>query len=253
MCLIAFAYQSHPNYPLVLIANRDEFYERPTQEAHFWSDDPNILAGRDLRAGGTWLGVHRNGRFAALTNFRDPEHAVEAARSRGKLPVAFLQSDQSPTSFIESLHEQGEQYNGFNLLLYDHHEMIHYSNRNGKIQAITPGIHGLSNALLDTSWPKVEFIKKEFSMALGDKLDKERALRVLQSEALAREEELPSTGVPLDWEKQLSAVCIRTPNYGTCCSTLLSVSYDGKVDFDEYTYPVGARKETQVSFTFTIQ
>ena len=155
MCLILFAYRSLPDYRLVLAANRDEFYDRPTRHVAFWDDAPEILAGRDLKAGGTWMGITKKGRFAAITNYRDSGMTIENAPSRGDLVKDFLIGKSRPHDYLESLQNKGQDYNGFNLIIGDGNELFYYSNRDGNIHNIEPGVHGLSNHLLNTPWPKV--------------------------------------------------------------------------------------------------
>jgi len=252
MCLIAFSFKSHSKYPLVLAANRDEFYERPTKAAHFWEDEPNILAGRDLKAGGTWMGISRTGRFAAITNYRDLQNSSETARSRGEIPVEYLKGNTNPRKFLEDLHDRADQYNGFNVLLFDGDDMFHYSNYERCINQLAPGIYGLSNALLDTPWPKVNIFKKHFREALTPEIDDDRIMAALKDESLAADENLPDTGVGYALEKMLSAICIRSEKYGTCCSTLVKYSTDGQIDFQEHTYPVGDREEAYKTYKWLI-
>ena len=167
MCLILFAWQAHPDYPLVVAANRDEWRERPAAPATWWDDAPDILAGRDLEAGGTWLGVTRSGRFAAITNFRDPADRRSTAPSRGQLVADFLRGDDSPRNYLEALSPKAARYNGFNLLLADEKSMCYFGSREGEIIDVPPGIHGLSNHLLDEPWPKVEKAKSALGAILG--------------------------------------------------------------------------------------
>ena len=158
MCLLIFAHRVAQHYPLVLAANRDEFHTRPTAQAHFWPQYPEMLAGRDLEQGGTWMGITRQGRFAAITNYRDPARTAPAPRSRGELPLQFLVSDNAPAVYLEELRNRAKDYAGFNLLLGDGENLWYYSNSaaNNDPRLLPPGIYGLSNAQLDTPWPKVE-------------------------------------------------------------------------------------------------
>ncbi len=252
MCLIVFAYKTHPNYKLILAANRDEFYDRPTTTADWWEDHPTILGGRDLKAKGTWMGVDKEGRFAAVTNFRDLSNIRDDARSRGDLPVDFLRNGNSSKEYIEEVLKRASEYNGFNLLTMDN-EMIHISNYENKINTLSEGVFGLSNALLDTAWPKVERSKRSFESQINKGFQLEDLITLMQDEEVAIDNDLPETGLPLEMERAVSAMCIRTPNYGTCCSTAITIDYDGNVEFIEQSYPVGARQEKSVRHSFKIE
>lgn len=238
MCLILFAYQTHPRHRLVVAANRDEFYARPTAPAAFWSDAPEVLAGRDLREGGTWLGVTRGGRFAAVTNVREPEMYRVGAPSRGFLVSDFLRGSESPEVYAERLAETGGEYNGFNLLLVDGRSLVWLSNRGEGARTLEPGVYGLSNALLDTPWPKVEMGKEDLRRALEG--DGDEALAAALFATLARRDpapdaRLPATGIGAERERALSSAFIATPEYGTRCSTVLLMGRDGAVSFTERT------------------
>ncbi|MEQ8907298.1 NRDE family protein [Ekhidna sp.] len=251
MCLIAFAYKSHPKYKFILVANRDEFYARPTAIAHWWEDHPKILGGRDLEALGTWMAINKNGRFAAVTNFRDIKNIKPDARSRGDLPVNFLLGQERPSVYSRHVHGAGEQYNGFNLITLDE-EIAHVSNYDGDAKLLDPGVYGLSNALLNTPWPKVEKAKRNFNTLIQQPFTSEQLIEMMQDTETAPDEELPETGLDYEREKAVSAMCIRTADYGTCCSTALTIDYEGNVSFMEKSYPVGNRKEGTASFNFTI-
>ncbi len=257
MCLILFAWQSHPEYSLVVAANRDEFYERDTQGISWWQDHPHILAGKDradvLGSPGTWLGLSNKGRFAALTNVRAPSEKRPDARTRGELPLMYLTSENRPDQFISRNAKRFDQYNGFNLLLSDfsnpqNPEMHWVSNRllmgqsirPRKIypkQPLDPGVYGLSNAMLDTPWPKVNHRIAAFAQALamdhGDLKNADHYLSLLADQHEASAQELPNTGVNKEWEKVLSAAFIQTPSYGTRSSTILRVRKDGNYEMIE--------------------
>lgn len=219
MCLIALAWQAHPDYPLIVMANRDEFYRRPTAPARFWPEAPQMLAGRDLAAGGTWLGVTREGRFAALTNYRDPA-APLGERSRGLLVSTFLQGQMSAGDYAGSVAAEGDDFGGFSLLLGDGRELMVVSNRGMAPTHLAPGIHGLSNHLLDTPWPKVEKAKAGLQRALAD-VAAEPLLALLADDRWADDAMLPDTGVGLIMERMLSPLFIHSPQYGTRASTVL--------------------------------
>lgn len=253
MCLIVFAWDVHPKYKLILAANRDEFYERPTAPAHFWEDQPHILGGRDLQAGGSWMTISGEGKFAAVTNYRDPQNIRKNAVSRGEIPTRFLNSQDTPEVYLKQLHEKAAQHNGFNVLTGNFQQLMHYSNYEGKLNVISPGIHGLSNALLDTGWPKVERAKSRLAELTGRAFSHEELLEMMGDTAVAEDAVLPETGVPRELEKALSAMCIRTEKYGTCCSTVITIDRQGSVAFTEKSYPVGGRKDESVQFQFQIE
>ena len=237
MCVIYFAFDTHPEHPLILLANRDEFYDRPSQPAHYWADEPDIYAGRDLVGGGTWLGVTRSGRFAAVTNFRDPT-APTGHRSRGELVSNFLKSNRTAVEYLQSLQRDSADYSGFNLLVgqisSDVREICYFSNRGGDIKSLTPGIYGLSNHLLDNPWPKVARGKFRFEQLLeSEKVTPESFFDLLTDQELANDADLPSTGVPFEIEKAISAIFIKTPGYGTRCSTVLTFDSSFEWDLEE--------------------
>lgn len=241
MCLIIFAYDVHPSYKLVLAANRDEFYDRPSASADFWKDYPDLLAGRDLKEKGTWLGITRQGKFAAITNYRDPASFMFDAKSRGKLVKDFLGSKNNAEEFIKKISRQDAKYNGYNLILQDSGGFYYYSNRGGEKQKITAGIHGLSNHLLNTPWPKVVRGKKLMKEALKSKRAamEEALFALLSDRRFPPPEKLPSTGVDKEWEKVLSPIFIKSPHYGTRSSTVLLIGKNRRVTFIEKNYDGG--------------
>lgn len=236
MCLITLAWQAHPDYPLILAANRDEFYQRAAAPARFWEESPALLAGRDLSAGGTWLGVTRQGRMAALTNYREPG-AVRGERSRGLLVSAFLQGDSEPMAYAQTVALEGGHYGGFNLLLGTPNEMVVVSNRGMAPRHLGAGVHSLSNHLLDTPWPKVEKASAGLKDRLADPTD-EALLELLADHEIAPDEQLPDTGVGLPMERLLSPLFIRSPQYGTRVSTVLKVGRE-RIHFTEQTFNEG--------------
>lgn len=252
MCLIVFSYNQHPRYKLILAANRDEFYERPTRAAGFWEEEghPEILAGKDLKAGGTWMGVHKDGRWGALTNYRDPSILKEDPPSRGELVTNYLKEKNGALHYLQHIRRDSEKYNGFNLLLGDKKGIYHYSNVEDEIHSVNEGIHGLSNALLDTPWPKLDRAKKDLTAAISNKFEPDDLFEILKDDTLAPEEQLPDTGIPKKWEKAISSIFIKTENYGTRCSTLLFIDRSGKLKFIERRYKPASTKITeQNSFT----
>lgn len=227
MCLILLSWQTHADFPLVVAANRDEFYARPSAPAAFWPDHPAVLAGRDLSAGGTWLGITRSGRFAALTNYRDPAQAEPDRPSRGALVADFLTGSATPEAYLVHTRAYGRRCNGYNLLVGDlassDGELWWASNVSDEIRRLSPGIYGLSNHLLDTHWPKVGAGKTALTAAIAD-LPAETGLNaLLVNPTTYPDDHLPATGIPLEWERALSAAFIRVPGYGTRASTLVKV------------------------------
>jgi uncharacterized protein with NRDE domain len=217
MCLIAFHWQPDGPVPLVLAANRDEFYARPTAPLAWW-EGGRLLAGRDLQAGGTWLGVTVEGRLAAITNHRDPAQSQPDRASRGLLPVAFLEGNSSARAFLDQLSTPAGHYNPFNLLLFDGNELLGFESRHAVVVAFNAGIHAVSNGDFDEPWPKVEGLKLGLATGLED--DEALLTRLGEAEPFA-DGRLPHTGVPLEWERALSPAFVRTPTYGTRASTLL--------------------------------
>ncbi|OHE32562.1 MAG: hypothetical protein A3J94_13000, partial [Syntrophus sp. RIFOXYC2_FULL_54_9] len=214
MCLLLFAWRVRDDYPLVLAANRDEFYARPSAPADFWDDEPEILAGRDLQEGGTWLGITRSGRIAALTNYRDPTSFKANAPSRGGLVSGYLRGGADPESYLAGLVPDAGSYNGFNLLAGDRSGLFYFSNR-GSQQKLEPGIYGISNSLLDVPWPKVVQGKKKLAEMLAGKArpTPERLFRLLSDRTRPSDDQLPDTGVGLEWERVLSSLFIQSPTY----------------------------------------
>lgn len=255
MCLILAAWRTHPQYPLVIAANRDEFFTRPARSASFWPEAPNLLAGRDLSAGGTWLGITRNGRFAALTNFRDPTREKSAATSRGALVTGFLQGTATALDYLASIEREDVQYNGFNLLVCDGETLACYNNIEHRTHVLPPGIHGLSNHVINTPWPKVTSAAGTLEASLHDLPQTDRLFNFLRDSTIADDADLPSTGVPLEWERRLSAIFVRgsaDSAYGTRCSTVLVVGQNNEVCFDEQEWNADASPGQRQRFRFTL-
>ncbi len=239
MCLILFSINQHPKNKFILAANRDEFFNRPTKEAGYWKENENIIGGRDLNSGGTWLGITKTGRFIAITNYRDLSNENKNARSRGIISKDFLLNSQSNKSFLNDVSSIKNEYNGFNLLLSDNsfETIAHYSNISDRMEIIERGTHGLSNHLLDTSWPKTEYGKDQLTSLLkqeiiytGDIID------MLNNNNEAPDNLLPDTGISYELEKKLSPVFISMKGYGTRCSTALIIDYNNNVNFLEVSY-----------------
>ena len=231
MCLLVLAHRVHARYPFILASNRDEFLERPTEPAHFWADRPELLAGRDVRAGGTWLGITRTGRFAILTNHRDTRKPKVQGRSRGLLMLDALDGEQ--------LDEQ-ERYEGYNLIQGPVGALRYRNNVDGADHFLPAGIHTLSNAVLNTPWPKTVRARERFAEVIRDNDPSiEDLFAMLRDETRAPDHELPDTGVGLEWERALSAIMIRTPDYGTRCSTVITIDTDDRVIFEERDHASG--------------
>ena len=244
MCLIAVRWRPGSPEPLLLLGNRDEFYDRPSAPLGWWEGE-RLLAGRDLRAGGTWLGVTRDGRCAAITNFRQPGPPGPEAPSRGQLPARFLEGGLSPAAFLEVLRGEAGRYNPFNLLLSDGETLLGYQSRNGRVVPLEPGLHVLSNGDFDEPWPKAEALRRRLAAAPED----DGALLALLEDGRPFEEaRLPRTGVPLDWERALSPIFVRTPTYGTRASTLVRIGREA-VSVAERRFGLGgAEGRVQMSF-----
>lgn len=255
MCLVNLHFQEHPIYKLIVVANRDEFYARPTVAAGFWEDEPKILAGRDLVQKGTWLGVSREGRFAALTNYRDPKLPEIGRFSRGNIVRDFLACDEQPIDFIQSLAKSREQYGGYNVIIGDSNQLFHYNNILDEMKNIPSGTHSLSNHTLNTPWPKVvkgsmrlsEYVRTNSNAVKFDSL-----FNIVADRQTAEDDALPDTGVGLEMERLLSPLFIKSPNYGTRSSTVLLIDKENQVQFVERTFQDGEFQEEN-RFDFVIQ
>ena len=239
MCLLAFAWNAHADFRLIVGANRDEWHDRPAAPAAWWDDYPQILAGRDLQAGGTWMGVTRTGRFGAVTNFRDPSDKSSMARSRGELVTAFLSGDATPSAFLRETKQHAHAYNGFNLIVGDRSSLAYFSSRDGAIEILEPGVYALSNHTLNEPWPKVTAAKSAMETALKAEISvdaRQMAIyELLSNDAVAPDNTLPNTGVGIEWERVLSPALIVTEKYGTRATTILTVANSGGVAFEERT------------------
>lgn len=235
MCLIALAWRARADLPLVVAANRDEWRERPTQAAHWWKEHPELLAGKDLRAGGTWMGITRAGRFAAVTNFRDPSDKRSTARSRGALVTEFLLGSDTPARFLSELAARAHEFNGFNVIVGDGASLLYFGSRENVARPVEPGIHALSNHLLDEPWPKVVRARRHMEDAMAVAEPAAQLFEMLSEQGLADDQALPDTGVGIAWERRLSSALITGEDYGTRASTVMTLAADGEVDFEERT------------------
>jgi len=239
MCLILFVLNEHPKYKFILAANRDEFFSRPSYKSDYWSENKNVLGGRDELSKGTWLGINKSGRFIAITNYRDPNFDRENIKSRGEISKDFLLSDMNVHSFISQISNEKKLYNGFNILLSDNgfDSLYHYSNVSDETTNISDGCHGLSNHLLDTNWPKVGTGKNELTKIIkSDSIDVKDLIIMLKDEVIAPDDALPNTGISYDLEKKLSPVFISMKGYGTRCSSAMLIDKNNHLSFLEVSY-----------------
>ncbi|MBT2681245.1 NRDE family protein [Bacillus sp. ISL-35] len=250
MCLILFAYKAHPKYKLIIAANRDEAYNRATAPAAFWEDVPELLAGRDLEKMGTWMGVTTSGKFAALTNYRDPSEQTAGKRTRGELVADYLKGSNHPETYLQKMAERRLEYPGYNLLAGDHEELYYYSNRGNHPVKIEPGIHGVSNHLLNTDWPKVEKGKEGLEKIISENSPDlaERLFSHLENADPAPDHNLPSTGVSLEWERLLSPMFIKSEGYGTRSSTVILMN-DKEIYFNERVFTEDQRTNQEFFIT----
>ena len=250
MCLCIFAIDQHPEFPFILLANRDEFRNRPAAKATFWDDHSHVLAGRDLKQMGTWLGVTTNGKIAFLTNHRDPKLFNRPAPSRGALVSNFLTGNSDANNYLHSI-QKPEVYNGFNLIVGSPRHLSYLSNVEESIFSIEPGIHGLSNAFLNSGWPKSETGKEALAVAIEqDQMDIDSLFEILGNTQKPSDDRLPQTGVGLELERTLSPLFINTPEYGTVCSTVIKVDRYNRFYFEERSYNSLGVMTTQVAHEF---
>lgn len=248
MCLLVFSYKQHPEYNFILAANRDEEYQRPTRPAQFWDTHPHILAGKDEKAGGTWMGITKTGAFAALTNYRDPTLEKKDAPSRGHLVLEYLKNFDDPVEYLRSVDNKAGQYSGFNLLAGTMDRLGYYSNQEQKVRQLQPGLYGLSNHLLNTPWPKVKTAKQKLQRLIqGKQISTEALFDLLGDEREADEEQLPSTGISSELERKVSPIFIKSEDYGTRNSTIVLIDKEGKVTFEERRFKAGTLEVDDVS------
>ena len=255
MCLILFSYKTHPRYKLIVAANRDEFYKRPTSKADYWEDHKDIIAGRDLEANGTWMGINRKtGSLALLTNYRDLSNIKKDAPSRGQLVSDFLRDPSTPEEYYLEHGDRFNEYNGFNLVVGSADQLHYTSNEfKGGLKKIPEGVYGLSNHLLNTDWPKVKRGKLKLEAITEDRhFEVEHLFEALYDDELATDHELPDTGVGLEMERMLSPMFIKSPEYGTRCSTVLLIDNNNKVLFAERTYDTTTYEYDTVYHKFII-
>jgi uncharacterized protein with NRDE domain len=251
MCLIFLSLNQHPNYKLIVVANRDEFYHRKTARASFWNDHPEVLGGRDLEAGGTWMGVNRKGKISMITNYRDLANIKLKAPSRGFLVSDFLLENKSGDEYLKQVEKKAKEYNGFNLIVGDADSLWYLSNYKEGIEKIENGFHGLSNHLLDTEWPKVKRGSQKLKPILGESTIEPRQLfELMYDDIIASDSLLPQTGLPLERERALSSMFIKSPDYGSRCSTVVMIDNDNNVSFTERVYDIKTFAYTEQTFQF---
>jgi uncharacterized protein with NRDE domain len=255
MCLLLIALNAHPIYPLILAANRDEDYDRPTAPAQFWKESSSVLAGKDLRGGGTWLGITKKGKLGALTNVRNPSLFKVGAPSRGKLVSRFLLGNENPLDYFRRIDQMAGDYSGFNLIAGDVANLWWYSNWRRKIQEVPSGVHGLSNHFLNTPWPKVMLGKHGLIKLLSKETEPspEQCLDLLSNRTYPPDEDLPDTGIGLEWERVLSPIFIKSPDYGTRCSTVIMADHRARVTFIEKTFYPEAKDASIAKYEFELE
>jgi len=236
MCLMTFNWLNHSEFKLILVANRDEFFDRPSTPIQYWAT--GFYAGKDLRGGGTWMGIHPDGKFAAITNYRDIKNIKEGATTRGNLVKDFLEGNKDPYTYLQEIKQNMQDYDGFNLLVAQDDKMFYLSNYGIDITEVTPGMHSLSNILINSEWPKEKLASSQLEETIkSSRLEPDELLKLLKSEEILPDHLLPNTGATLSQERALSAQFVRLADYyGTVNTTALLWSHDGKVIFKERTY-----------------
>ena len=259
MCVVYLAYKQHKEIPLLILSNRDEFYNRPTEPAHYWSKNSKILGGQDIEAKGTWLACRQDGAWAIITNYRDPNWQVKMPRSRGLLVRDYIESYDKPENFLKYLKKDKYSYLGYNLLFGKLTDIYYYNNKEKESQKLEPALYGLSNHLLDTPWPKVldgkrelENILKEEKFIKGGTLDPAPFFSFLQNSELAEDNRLPQTGVSLEWERVLSSRFIRSKEYGTRTSTLIWLDLEQNLNFLELNYDREGQSLEEHAFSYKV-
>lgn len=254
MCLIFVSLKQHPLYKLIVAANRDEFYERKTAPASYWDEFPDVLAGRDLEAGGTWLGMTKSGRISMLTNYRDLKNLKPHAPSRGHLVSRYLETETGPEQYLTNIMKEGQAFNGFNLIVGSSEELWYCSNYAEGIIRLSPGLHGLSNHLLDSPWPKVERGKQKLGPLLTRPLLKpDDLMEALFDDIVALDDQLPDTGIGLERERALSSMFIKAGNYGSRSTTVVLVDNSDHVTFAERVYDTASFTYESREFHFDIK
>ena len=248
MCLITFAWQKHPDYPLILVANRDESYTRPALPAKPWQDNPDILGGRDIQENGSWLALNKSGRFATVTNFREGLREKHPC-SRGHLVQRFIQSEQTPQQFAQELEPEKMNYGGYNLLLAEAGELFYCSNRSDLATSLSAGVYSLSNHLLDSPWPKALYVKQQLTRLLKDhQINPSDLITMMKNTTPFADDLLPSTGVGIELERTLSPPFIVTEEYGTRCTTVILWGRNSSVELIEQNYLPGGQEGERYTY-----
>jgi len=252
MCILFVAVNQHKDYPLIIAANRDEFFNRETSESHIWDPEHGIIAGKDLQAGGTWMGINKHGYVASLTNIRDPKRVSANVVTRGELVSHYLQYPES--GYRQTLSTNKSHYNGYNLLFGKWNNLSVYNNHLDQLQHLVDGYYGLSNASLNSPWPKINkgVSKLQDYCQSGHSINPEVLFTLLLDTSPAADEDLPKTGIPIDWERRLSSIFILGDEYGTRSSTVLKVDKQQNVQWYERTYDNTARCTSSQFFHFSI-
>lgn len=254
MCLIFVSIRNHPVYKIVIAANRDEFYARKTAPAQWWKDYPEVVGGRDLEAGGTWMAMTKTGKISLITNYRDLKNINPSAPTRGQLVSDYLENDSVAEIYCREVEKKGRQYNGFNLLTGTADELWYVSNYKEGVEKLSPGFYGLSNKLLDSPWPKLLRGKERLKPVLEEQtIHPDELLDVLNDETRAKDEDLPDTGVGLERERALSSMFIKSPGYGTRCSTAVLIDHNDHVIFVERVYDLKDFSFSSNRFEFDIR
>jgi uncharacterized protein with NRDE domain len=254
MCILFIAVNQHPDYPLIVAANRDEFHARGTEPSHFWPQHKGVLAGKDTVAGGSWMGISQSGRLSALTNIRAPEKERQDAVSRGELVMDFLTQNDSSQDYLKRLSSNAQRYNGYNLLFGELDKLQVYNNYEDSIYTLSDGVYGLSNASLNSPWPKLDLGRSELAKYCqqGGVFNIEHLFDLLHDDTKAQDEVLPQTGVPIEWERKLSSIFIESDDYGTRSSTVLLLDNYRQIFWQERSFDKQAIMIDQQSYHFRL-
>lgn len=254
MCLLLCSYKSHPDYPLILAANRDELHARPAAEAQFWTDEPSVLAGRDLQAGGTWLGIAKNGRVAAVTNYHEKTFETLPRKSRGSLVSEFLASDSSPEEYVKNILHNHQDYHGFTLVFGTVNNLYYCSNRTDNVGHITPGIHGLSNRMINENSFKVVKGRETMRGLLSgsDSVSPDDLFALLSDRTRDPDRTFNLHGDTIEEQRRYSSIFVVGKDSGTRCSTAILADKEGNVRFSEKTYSPEGNPIKTVKYEFVL-
>ena len=255
MCLVLVSYKVASDFPLIIAANRDERYSRPTRHADFWKPETGVLAGQDLEQGGTWLGLSKTGRFAAVTNLREGVNTQKSKTSRGLLVSDYLRGDLPAPRYLEYCQTKLAEFNSFNLLLGDISALFFFNSQQKDYTKLAPGTYGVSNGDFDNNWPKITRAKREMNALIDadQSSDHDAMLAMMCDTYLPEDDLLPDTGIGIEWERRLAPIFIKADEYGTRCSTVLNIDRNNKVSFSERSYDSNGRADVTKQFEFTIK